>query len=348
VRKVVPQHGERGFTLLTTGICATALIGMLGLAVDLGRMYITRNELQAFTDSSSTAAALELDATSAGLDRARSKVTSSSARWNFGTTPFSNPAIEFSKLAGGPWHENPVSAAGYRYVRVRADATVPLYFMPILAASQSSTLAAHSIAGQQPVNSFRQGLFPFSPVAHVNNDPNFGFTPGQQYTLRWPSNSKTGNHVCAGDNADQWIDKADARGGSERGYIEDTSASAIRKAIEDDFNTHEVVVGGTLNLSGGTKETERDSLINRANQDADKVAGSYAEYHGNGRRLVVVPVNTGPPDNVVLGFGSFFLAMTYDKSGNEPFCAEYVGPYVAGSGHQGAGTAGAYEVKLVE
>jgi hypothetical protein len=25
-----------------------------------------------------------------------------------------------------------------------------------------------------------------------------------------------------------------------------------------------------------------------------------------------------------------------------------VGPYVAGSGHKGAGTAGAYEVKLVE
>jgi uncharacterized membrane protein len=51
-------------------VCSVAMIGMLGLTIDLGRAYIIKNELQSFADAAAVAAALELNGTSQGLSRA--------------------------------------------------------------------------------------------------------------------------------------------------------------------------------------------------------------------------------------------------------------------------------------
>src|SRR5215471_21585792 len=52
-----PMKANRrsGFTLIATALCITSLLGMLGLAVDLGRVYIAKNEAQSFTDSAALA-----------------------------------------------------------------------------------------------------------------------------------------------------------------------------------------------------------------------------------------------------------------------------------------------------
>jgi hypothetical protein len=201
---------------------------------------------------------------------------------------------------------------------------------------------------------FREGLIPFSPFAHNPAPPDFGFTSGVNYTLRWGSNPKVNVNVCPGDNAQTWVDMATAGSSSERGYIEETSSAVIRMAIEDDYQTRPLAVGDAITMTGGNKQTQRDSLITRIGQDTNPTATTYASYEsagtGNGRRLVAVPINTGYPDNIVLGFGLFFLLepSEYQHSGNKPFCAEYVGPYVQGSRHKGAGPPGAYVVRLVQ
>ena len=82
------RHGNRkrrGFILLATAVSLAVLIGMLGLAVDLGRVYITKSEAQAFADFAAMAAARELNGKSTGLDAARTAVASSTNGWNFGT-----------------------------------------------------------------------------------------------------------------------------------------------------------------------------------------------------------------------------------------------------------------------
>ena len=109
----------------------------------------------------------------------------------------------------------------------------------------------------------------------------------------------------------------------------------------------------TVTMTGGNKQTQRDSLINRVNQDTDNTSATFAEYQasdtGNGRRLVGVPITTWFPEYRVIGFAAFFrlLPSEYPQSGNKSFCAEYVGPYVQGSWHPGAGGPGAYVVRLV-
>jgi hypothetical protein len=96
-------------------------------------------------------------------------------------------------------------------------------------------------------------------------------------------------------------------------------------------------------------------------EDSDSLSATYANYialgSGNGRRIVGVPVNSGPPAFIAVGIGMFFLQATplYQAvQGNTPICAEYVGPYVQGAMHAGAGATanagntGGYVVRLIQ
>jgi hypothetical protein len=107
-------------------------------------------------------------------------------------------------------------------------------------------------------------------------------------------------------------------------------------------------------MSGGAKQSQLDSLINRINQDSDRSSGTYAEYVskrlGNGRRLVAAPINTGAPDYRIVQIGAFFLlpASEYKNGGNFPFCAEYAGSWLQGSWNRAAADSGAYVARLVQ
>src|SRR6478735_6104100 len=49
IRKIRMTHkpsSQKGFTLIASAACAMMVFGMAGLAIDVGRMYITKNEAQ--------------------------------------------------------------------------------------------------------------------------------------------------------------------------------------------------------------------------------------------------------------------------------------------------------------
>jgi hypothetical protein len=78
---------------------------------------------------------------------------------------------------------------------------------------------------------------------------------------------------------------------------------------------------------------------------------------GNGRRVVAVPINSGPPNFIAIGIGAFFLLPTptyLGVTGTSPICAEYIGPYVEGSMYGGAGVTanagdtGGFVVRLIQ
>src|SRR5947207_2932220 len=87
---------KRGFTLLATAVCTVALFAVAGLAVDIGRMYITKNEAQSYSDAAAVSAAMKLNGTAAGLAAADAAVDASPNSWNFGTTAFSGTVKEYS------------------------------------------------------------------------------------------------------------------------------------------------------------------------------------------------------------------------------------------------------------
>ena len=361
---------SRGFVLITAAICILGLIGAIGLVVDLGRAFITKSEMQVYVDSAALAATMQLDGTSTGIQRATTAADSNTNTWNLGTASVTGAQISFGKSPSGPWETNPTQPQGYLYANVTAQAALPLYFLPALqssaalpespaplafiALSNTLNVKGTSAAGQVNTTSFGDGLFPFTPYEHNSTSPDFGLTPGGSYTLRWASNPKLNSNVCSGDNTQDMINLAGAGGGSERGYYQLTSANAIRADIEYDQMDFTVTVGQSINMTGGDKQTELDALGVRIGQDTDQTSSTYEDYialgHGNGRRLVGVPVNTGSPNYTVVQIAAFFLppANTFSKGGNSPWCAEYVGAWVQGAKNKGASESGAYVVRLVK
>jgi uncharacterized membrane protein len=130
----------------------TLLLGLAGLAIDIGRMYVIRAELQSFTDAAALSAALELDGTDAALTRARTSAAGlaigpHAMRWDMGTQSITNITASFSNDRA-TWQEWPKQAGDFRFVRVIATEPAPVIFLRIFQPLTSTTVAATSVAAK--------------------------------------------------------------------------------------------------------------------------------------------------------------------------------------------------------
>jgi uncharacterized membrane protein len=145
------MHSRRGFVLITMSVSMFFLLAVLGLAFDLGRIYIARNEAQIFTDAAVLGAAAKLDGTAAGIERAREAVSRVPIRWNLGTKQFTGVVVEFS-ADGVKWEKDPKQAAGIIFARVTAPANdVEITFLRAVGGPAVFTVPAHSVAACNPV-----------------------------------------------------------------------------------------------------------------------------------------------------------------------------------------------------
>ena len=352
---VLKRKGRHGFVLITMALSSVAIFGAIGLAIDVGRIFIAKNESQAFADSAALAAVMQLDGTSQGITAATNAVVNNPTRWNFATSGFSSPTTDFAVSAAGPWSANPADPTNYAFARVQTSVSVPLYFLPVMltllpgtTSTTSQTVRAASIAGQIPQTTFTAGLAPFVVVSTVTSGPDFGLTKGNQYTIRW-GNQFTG---CSGESQASLDAVANNWSHSTRGYWGNGSASGLRALIDQDGIV--VSVGTQLGpyMSNGAKDTLMTSLQDRVNSDTDATSTDWATYstsNHNGRRLMLLPIVNPNTNNTVLGYSAFLLlpADNYSLGGNGPACAIYVGAYLQGATHPGVG-GGALRARLVQ
>jgi Flp pilus assembly protein TadG len=374
---------HRGFVILMTAVSAVVLVGMLGLAVDLGRVYIVKNEAQGFADIAALSAARKLDGTSTGIDNAKTEVTNSTNKYDFGTKGFgtANAAggittVEFADCSSThlcgtgtctTWTKTPSSPyTNIGCVRVTVSPAVNLSFMPYLGTGYTQTVKGQAVAATVPQSFPLGGYMPFSPFAHVSNctslNPNlpsgcdatgnYGFSIGQEYGFHWPGSAKTSD-LCAGDKPSYNFSNTVA--GSIRGYFELQSASAISAAILGETQTLSLSIGDALTMTNGNKQAEAAALTTRASYDTDQTDysntpnGIAPPYVGNGMRKVVMPVNNGPSTYVVEGFASFLLYPSYSVGGgNQVWCAIYMGTNTQGGTGGVFNIAGAYVVRLTQ
>ena len=177
---------ESGFVLITMAAAAAALIGVVGLAVDIGRMFIAKNETQTYCDSAALAAALALDGSTTGITNAQTAVTSSTNTWNFGTTAITSPTVTFAITTAGPWIASPSPATGYVYARVAATVPLQLYFLPMVVAQTTYNVTSAATAGQIPITLLPRGLAPYTAVSTNTTGPTFGLVVGNSYDIQWP------------------------------------------------------------------------------------------------------------------------------------------------------------------
>ncbi len=142
---------QKGFILIAMSVCMFLLLAVVGMAFDLGRVYIARNEAQVFTDAASMAAAKQLDGTAAGVDRAKAAVAAMPNRWNLGTESFSGVVIEFS-VDGQVWDQQPKNVAALRFARVTApDNHMEIMFLRAVGGPAEFTVPARAAASIKPV-----------------------------------------------------------------------------------------------------------------------------------------------------------------------------------------------------
>jgi len=132
------------------------LLAIVGMAFDMGRIYIARNEAQVFTDAAAMTAAAKLDGTPAGVARAREAVAHLPMRWNLGTQPFTGVVVEFGSNATGAgetnWERDPKDAPALTLARVTAPANgVDIVFLQAVGGPKSFTVPSRSVAAVNPV-----------------------------------------------------------------------------------------------------------------------------------------------------------------------------------------------------
>lgn len=379
----VPISGRRrnqsGFTLVAMSFFAIALVAVLGLAIDVGRIFIAKSETQVFCDAAALAAANRLNGKISGISSAQSIVAATANTWNLDSVRPTNYTLEFASSSAGPWAVNPATTVGQQYARVRLPVQTPLYFLPIVANQYVQQVESVSAAGQVSISTFSVGLAPYTIVSTNTTGPNFGLTEGGSYSIQWPQFNGTRNGCsaaqpercynsppCANDsNAARWA-VASKWGSNSNGYWGFSSNSDITRSVINGLQTQAISVGQNLLpiMSNGNKAVQAVVLDERANQDNDLISSTPSVYQANtahnGRRILMIPVVQPVNDatTTVLGFAAVLLYTNDDDNtnyyrnttnGNDPFCAVYMGPYVIGSPNAGGATtgSGAYRARLV-
>lgn len=142
---------QRGFVLIAMCACMFLLLASLGLAFDLGRIYIVRNEGQIFVDAAALAASAQIDGSSQGLTKARAAVERLPDRWNLSTESFKNIVVEFSG-DGSRWETQPKDVAAIRLARVTAPGNrLDMTFVQTVGGPFNLNVAARATAATNPV-----------------------------------------------------------------------------------------------------------------------------------------------------------------------------------------------------
>jgi Flp pilus assembly protein TadG len=361
--RIHKRVARRGFVLLFIAIVLAVMLAMLGLAVDMGRMFIVKDELQTFADAAAMGADAQLDGTQAGLDLANTTATqgplgaTTPNAWLFDTRRIANVAAGYATSFTGTYDDYATASAppvnSYRFVKVTAQATLPLYFLPVVPGiSTQQPISAFAIAGQKPqATAGNGGLAPFTPAAHNAADAkNFGLIPGGQYTLKWGNGNTT---TCTGDQGFNDNGAPSAHGFVDLG--QGKANSNLRFAIvyggypNPNSTPSSVGVGSVLNQVPGNRGTSIfRAMAERSAQDPDQSSITWAQYLaagiGNGRRVVTAPIhdpalNAGNGANfhyTMIGFGNFLIDTANTISGTSgPICATYIGPASSSGGSSG-------------
>lgn len=207
---------RRGMAFIAFAVTLVIIFGFMGLAIDVGRLYLARNEAQSFADSAALAGAVMLDGTSfqPALNAvAGTYMTASTDKWktyHFQTKTFTDYTVKFSVTgADGTFLDSGSAPAQSRFVEVTATAHIPMSFSAVLlgvTGDGTSPARTRAVAGQVLKTIWDEGLVPFAPWAHCSTVNVAGFpqcvasesnpaaydvnlVEGKSYAFRWAANS---------------------------------------------------------------------------------------------------------------------------------------------------------------
>jgi hypothetical protein len=286
LRPQTPRPRQRGAIAIMFAVMLIVMVGVLGMAIDMSRLYNRKAELQTLADTAALAAARSLNGSEAGIDAAvaAAGVAAGHATVNYGQdVAWSPQALRFGAVAdGSAWHDAGAAkglAANMSYVEVDTSVlgaelgAVETFFMRILSSElASASTRARAVAGRASIR-----VTPFA-VCAMNNQPGsfrttaagdllqYGFRRGVGYDLMQlnPGGPAPENFV---------LNPIDAPGAA--GSAANTTASVVGP----------FVCAGTVpmsNISGAQVKLRRPfplaALFQHLNSRFDQYAAGACEY----------------------------------------------------------------------
>ena len=229
------RRGQRGSVAVIVALCALALFGFAGIAIDVGRMFLNRTELQTAADACALAASSELtcdptagtcpgsfllNAQAAGIyaagrnthDFQVNPVAIAAADVKFSTALA--PNANYLSIAGG-------ASANSRYVMciARAGGIAP-WFMGVFGTG-AQTVVTSAVATRAPGQSFCNA----APIG-VCSVPG-GYAVGQWITGNFTSNGNGNNANDDIAGSFRWVDFTPNSGGNSEIRDQLAGSSAV-------------------------------------------------------------------------------------------------------------------------
>jgi Flp pilus assembly protein TadG len=207
VTHLCPRSRQRGAVIITTALALLFLLGFMGIALDFGRLFVVKTELQTAMDSCALAAAQELDGLSGARERAMNagKTAGNLNRVNLQSTTWSGEGqivdtdITFKDAAYGPT----INDAAAKYAQCQhTQPNVKMWLLAAMGAfsgDKAGNPPTHNVAATAvATRASAQSTCPL-PVALKpkpgGSAPNHGFTVGEWVTLINEQNAAAGGEI---------------------------------------------------------------------------------------------------------------------------------------------------------
>ena len=360
--KLNDRKGERGSITIMTAIFALLLLLMVGLTIDISRIYLVRSELQNAADAAALTAARELNGGTGGIDDAVTQATNVIANTQGlrAKTNVTIASVEFAvNLNDNPYMSAAAAkgvASQIQFVRVTTAATSTTILFASSALGVSNTQTRQAVAGKSVELS---GICDFFPAAVGLTDTTP--TPGTIMTLKFAQGSGSIAQIndmdyivldvpCITGNGD--VETARLAAGEPCAC--NSLGGSINMTPSSNFGNGGSAAGDGMNTRFGVYANGYGNALTPANYPSDTNVSetiTYEQYAnafptaGNERRVVIAPIIPAPnsyPANTneqIAGWGKFFLkTKMYVVNGN---CANnspcgYMTVEYIGEANQGA------------
>jgi Flp pilus assembly protein TadG len=333
------RSNERGSIIVMTAISALALLMVVGLTIDVSRIYVVRAELQNAADAAALTAARELDGGTGGIDQAVNQATNVIAnnrgfKTKAGVTIAS---VEFAQTLNGSYMNATAAktvAANIKFVKVTTESTSTAILFASHALGLSHAESREAVAGMSVDLGGVCDFFPAAVGLTIPNPP-----PGTNMTLKFAQGTGTTAIV---NNFDYIVLEVPCITGN--GEVETARLAAgepcgcnnlggnINMTPSSNFGNGGRAAGDGMNTRFGTYVGGYGGYLTPSNyaSDTNVTEGiTYTNYvnniprAGNNRRLIVAPIvqPRSYPANTngqIIGWGKFFLKtkMYVSFSGN--------------------------------
>jgi Flp pilus assembly protein TadG len=280
------RSGERGSIIIMTAIFMLLLFLMLGLCIDVSRIYMIRAELQNAADAAALSAARELNSGTTGINAAVARANNIVNNQGFEKFGVTISTVEFSVSQNGPFLSvadataSTATAATMQYVRTTTATTSTAILFGLAALGSTHVESRSAVAGMSKgINT----ICDFFPVAVALSNPN----PPVNTVMTLNFTQGTNNSATLADHDYIVLEVPDING---NGSVETAMLSAGLTKICQSLNANVPFhMTPSSNVNNGPRQIT-DGINTRFNE--------YANGYGNGLQPSVFPPDTNVQEGI--------------------------------------------------